>query len=307
MKRILATVISVLLVATMDIGGSIAYLQDEDSAVNVMTMGSVYIDQLEKERVTKTNSGNDELQDYTQDKHLYPAVGEISWIETDEGRVNQEWPAGGSSALFDTDKLNNEVDKFVFVKNTGKSDAYVRTLFAFEAGPADGECLINADNINNKLIHWNRNETHWDWTDFSEDMSIEVSGTKYYVRIATYMGSDTVHPGGILPKTETTRPSLLQVFLDKTADNELCESFGDSYDILVLSQAVQTAGFSGAEIALNTAFNDGKSLAESKAKIAEWFKSVYEDSKRVNVEGTNKAAVLEAIDAAKPGDISDPL
>ena len=44
MKKILAMVLSLALVATMAISGSIAYLQDTDEAVNVMTLGYVYID-----------------------------------------------------------------------------------------------------------------------------------------------------------------------------------------------------------------------------------------------------------------------
>jgi len=253
MKKKLLMVLSLAMVAVIAITGTMAYLTSTDDDVNVMTVGNVKIDQIEKERVTQTNSGTDELKDFSQDKPLYPAVGEIKWAEGTAGRVYQQWSTGGSSALFDAN-LKNVVDKMVFVENTGISDAYVRTVFAFEAG------TMTAEQINNKLIHWNRNTDHWSWTDFSDDMTIEVDGVKYFVRTATYTGNagtnKDVHTNGVLPAGETTRPSLLQLFLDKEATNELCASFGEEYDILVVSQAVQAAGFADATTALNEAFGN---------------------------------------------------
>ena len=252
-KSVAIVLASVFVTATAMIGGTIAYLQDTDSDVNVMTVGSVYIKQIELERVEQTDSGDDKLKDFEQSKPLYPATGNIEWSD-----ASQKWTTGGSSKLF-TSALKNVQDKFVFVQNTGKSDAYVRTWFAFEAGS------MNAIDINNKLIHWNRNTNHWQWTDFDEDMTATIDGEKYYLRVATYLGNagtdNSEHKNGILSSGETTRPSLLQVFLDKNAGNELCDSFGKTYDILVFSQAVQTAGFKNADEALDTAF--GKKTADN--------------------------------------------
>ena len=257
-KKLLALVLVVVLALTSVIGGTMAYLQDTDEAVNVMTLGNVDIKQIEQERVTQTNSGKDELQEFQDDKPLYPAVGEIKWVETDSGRAFQEWPTGGSSALFDAG-LKNVVDKFVFVENSGKSDAYVRTWFAFEAGS------LTAAEMNNGMIHWNRNDTHWDWTDFSEDMVATIDGVKYYLRVATYKGNTgtdgSEHKDGVLGSGETTRPSLLQVFLDSKAGNETIAAFGDTYEILVFSQAIQTEGFENATAALNEGF--GEPVAEN--------------------------------------------
>ena len=39
-----------VLVAALSIAGTVAYLQDDDSAVNVMTLGNVSIEQIEQER-----------------------------------------------------------------------------------------------------------------------------------------------------------------------------------------------------------------------------------------------------------------
>ena len=51
MKKVLLSVLSLALVAAISIGATLAYLQDDDSDVNVMTLGNVYIEQIEQQRV----------------------------------------------------------------------------------------------------------------------------------------------------------------------------------------------------------------------------------------------------------------
>ncbi len=277
MKKTLAGIASYALVGAVaaGIGGSLAYNKSETiTAANTFAVGDVKIAQIEMERIEQDDQKNtaDNLKAYENNKSLYPACGTIAWAGDDEGeRIYQQWPAGGSSALFDADLLGNVQDKMVFVENTGSNPAYVRTVFAFEAGG------MTADEMNNKLIHWNRNSTHWQWTDFSEDMSATIKGEKYYLRVATYLGNagndHSEHKDGILSPGETTRPSLLQVFLDENADNELCNSFNGSYDILVVSQAVQTEmnGLTGGD-ALDEAFG------EISATNHPWMKTTFVDS-----------------------------
>ena len=77
LKKFLLGAVSMVLVAALAIGGTVAYLQDEDSAVNVMTLGNVYIEQIEQER-----DANGDLVDFTQAKPAYPAVGPIEWAAT---------------------------------------------------------------------------------------------------------------------------------------------------------------------------------------------------------------------------------
>ena len=50
LKNILLSGLSLVLVAALAIGGTVAYLQDDDSDVNVMTLGNVKIEQHEYER-----------------------------------------------------------------------------------------------------------------------------------------------------------------------------------------------------------------------------------------------------------------
>ncbi|MBR2054227.1 MAG: SipW-dependent-type signal peptide-containing protein, partial [Clostridia bacterium] len=144
---ILAVVMSIALAA----GSTMAYLQDTDEDVNVMTLGTVYINQLEYERVPedgheRTNDAwvstgetdkygyvPDEIRLFTQDKPLYPAVFADGVIKWDDRLANnraadehqQSWAdvkgekvtgAPGSFQLFD-DSVKNVIDKFVFVEH----------------------------------------------------------------------------------------------------------------------------------------------------------------------------------------------
>lgn len=249
---ILAVVMSIAIAA----GSTMAYLQDTDEDVNVMTLGSVYIEQLELERIVQSddNTQDTNLKYFEKDKPLYPYVGELAWAVNDEGdRVYQQWPNGnGKSALF-TDQVSNVVDKFVFVQNVGQSDAYVRTWFAFEQGDLTEQRF-------EELIGQNINMNHWEWKTIASN--VEIDGGKYLIKLATYLGNagdnGDEHPEGVLPAGETTRPSLLQVYLDNSAGNadvEALDSNGDGkYNILVVSQGIQAAGFEDAKTALNAGF-----------------------------------------------------
>ncbi|MBR2054226.1 MAG: hypothetical protein IJ968_04950 [Clostridia bacterium] len=267
-------ILSIVLSVAIAAGGTMAYLQDTDEDVNVMTLGNVYIDQIEKERIEQSddNTSPENVKDFEDDKPLYPYVGELDWADE-----YQNWETGGANQLF-TDEVKNVVDKFVFVENTGNSDAYVRTWFAFEQGDYTEAEL-------DKLLGININKTYWAFETVANN--VEIEGGKYQIVVATYLGNvgadKSEHPNGMLPAGETTRPSLLQVYLDKTAGNEEVENLDSNgngkYDILVVSQAVQAAGFADAETALNAAFTNGAepvsfALYETEAKG--WFKEATE-------------------------------
>ncbi len=239
LKKVLLMCTAYVLVAALAIGGTIAYLTSEDSDVNVMTMGNVKIEQIEQQY---DENGN--LVDFEQDKPLYPYVGTLGWKNTEN--------ANGAYRQF---TMNNVVDKYVSVKNTGKSDAYVRTLIALEMGDFTYEefnkigISINSENGSEFKFPGAWNVVN----DFVE----EIDGYKY--NVMEFVHSAPVKPG------ETTVPSLLQVYLSKDATNEdvakLDGNGNGKYDILVLSQATQTAGFENA----NSAFQrENKSYAAAK-------------------------------------------
>ena len=293
-KSTLLMVLSLVLALTVGLGTTLAYLTDTDADVNVMTLGNVDIEQIELER---DEDGN--LKDFSQNKPLYPAVGDVDW---DDELVY--WPdvsETASSRVFDDEKLSGVVDKFVFVENTGKSDAYVRTIFAFELGSFPVGTV--KDDV---IIHLNRNDKltsetgagHWvfRWLD----TPVTIDGNQYEVAEAIYLHKSSVQgtaEEGILPAGATSYPSLLQVFMDSAATNEDCEALdgnkNGTYDILVVSQAVQTAGFEDAQTALNEAF--GKITAENHP----WLGVAPNDAPtKLNVVG-DADSVLEALQNGK--------
>ena len=235
MKKKILVALSYLLVVALAVTGTVAYLQDTDSDVNVMTLGNVKIEQIEQE----WNEAKTELVDFTQAKPLYPYVGQLGWEnETEEDGAYRRFT------------MNNVVDKYVSVKNTGKSDAYVRTFIALEMGDyAYNEFTMVGVSNNAANGAEFQFDGAWEWTN---DFVAEIDGKNYNVMVAVH--EDAVEPG------ETTIPSLLQVYLSKDAGNEEVEKLdgndNGTYDILVFSEAVQTNGFTDAESALNEAFGN---------------------------------------------------
>lgn len=124
--------------------------------------------------------------------------------------------------------VQNTVDQIVTVKNTGKEDVYVRTIFAFEAPMDHVRLLINDAQVNDEP-----GNDDWIWTWI--DGPVEIDGVEYILAVATSQN--------VLEADETTIPSLLQVVLEPVTDNEELASYGDTYEILTCSQAVGTAGF----------------------------------------------------------------
>ena len=126
----------------------------------------------------------------------------------------------------------------VFVKNRGDYDAYVRSVFAFEAGK-----YTTLDEFQ-KMVHLNLNETDWTW-EWTKT-PVTIGDSTYFVATATY--NEVLAPGAL------TEISLSQIALDKTATNEDVEAFGDTYQVLVKSQGIQADGFADADTALNEGF-----------------------------------------------------
>lgn len=180
------------------------------------------IEQIEQER----DENGDLLVEFTQDKPLYPAVGEIEWA-VDAVTVN-----GTEYKVFDKE-LQGVVDKIVTVKNTGRTSAWVRTIVALEA----------PQGFNDDLLHISYNK---DGLAMSEWSYVTVDGIRYVMAVFTY---DAPLAAG----TESA-PSLMQVFLDAAATNEDLELLGDTYEIIVVSQAIQASGFGAAATALDAGF-----------------------------------------------------
>ena len=223
LKNILLSGLSLVLVAALAIGGTFAYLQDDDSDVNVMTLGNVQIAQHEYQRAEGVahNAGDPgqgngvkegALVPFQQGQALYPAVPannaatDYSAEATDLffwGDYVYSGTAG--NGLWNDSKLSNAMDKMVFVENTGKSDAYFRTIIAFECpeGITIGEPAQGAEimiNTNGSAVY------NWENVGY-----ITVDGVRYLVMEATYQNA--LKPGN------QSHPSLLQVVMTHNAPN----------------------------------------------------------------------------------------
>ena len=260
-KKVLLMCTAYVLVAALAIGGTLAYLTSTDDDVNVMTLGNVSIAQHEYQRAEGVahdagdlGAGNGvkegALVPFVQGKKLYPAVPANNASTDYSAEQDTEnlffwgdyvYSGTAGNGLWNDNKLSNVMDKMVFVENTGKSDAYFRTIIAFEC-PEGMEYSQGSD----KEFMMNTNgSTVYAWEDIGYTT---IDGVRYLVMVATYQNA--LKPGN------QSHPSLLQVVMTHNATNEDVELLGDTYEILVLSQAVQTGGFADAETALDAAFGD---------------------------------------------------
>lgn len=218
-EKAMTLCIAALLVITATVSGTLAYLEYDAQKEKTTAVGMVQIDQREYERVSEDSS---DLRLYTQDKALYPAVGKpvadvaFSWTSVD---------CDGISFLYGPD-LKGEIDKFVFVENTGSRDAYIRTWFAFEQGSYAGSVLDN-------VIHINMNSNAW--RIGTVQSGVQIDGNTYTVLYVDHIGP--------LETGKTSEPSLLQVYMDSNAGNDTVAAIdGNSdgrYEILVTSQAAE--------------------------------------------------------------------
>lgn len=248
LNRTWAMVVAIVMALTLSLGSTLAYLSDTDSDVNVMVLGNVQIEQHEQERVTDDDGntttdadGNTVLQDFTNYPVIYPLVG-------DDG-AKESLTVNGYTVdhARDLSKAHNYIDKIVTVENTGKSDAYVRTIFAFpEAGnPTEGGGGFNTTwNSSNQWLHWNGvsdvdtdNGNGWIWSSkkyYDEKIASEntegydwpgntnnwnvvenvlINGKYYDLYVVTNINK-------LAPKAKTA-PSLLGFYLDSAVDNEV--------------------------------------------------------------------------------------
>lgn len=233
MKKTLAIALALSLLCILAVGSTMSYLTYTDYDVNTMAVGNVQIRQLEQNR-----DGS--------------ALGALKLLPVVE--------AADTEKYLDTYELlnhKNVVDKIVTVENTGSEAAYIRTVFAFEMMQVDGQ-WVNPINVQVKL---NVNgEILWETVIYKNgagQFTAESTDAVAAYQIGTYTYAQA------LAKDAVSEPSLLQVYLDSSAGNEFFEAVGADYDIVVLSQAVQAAGFADSAAGLNAAF--GEVTAENAA------------------------------------------
>ena len=254
-KKIVSLCLIICLLATAVVGGTLAYFTDTDAAKNVMTTGKVDICQNEKDRY-----GND----FRQNQPLMPMVDKRD--KDEKGEAIEETVVDG---YYNTD-LKNVVDKIITVTNEAKEgakneEAYVRTILAFET--ADVYAAGTTNVIGDAHDMYIRALGDFDYVDADPDAEgvqftyIEIDGVKYVLAVKVY--EDYLNPGN------TSEPSLKQIFMAPTANNEVKDLFGDEYTILAVSQGTQIAGFDSAADALDTAFGE-----VTAANAQDWFNAM---------------------------------
>lgn len=240
-KKLTAIFLCVALVAIAIVGASLAYFTDTDTKTNTFTAGGVKIELIEKQR----NADSTALEDFKDGKTLMPIVGS----------------AQGEQETVDGVKLptaENYVDKIMTIKNTGKSDAYVRIFVAVPTALQNGQ-TPNAPRYD--VLHWNFNGdscAEGQWTDeIVVTNPTVIDGVEYKIYSRTYttaLKADEV----------TATPAYIGFYLDKTvnmnADGKYTVDWGNGPEVInydlsngvkipVFAQAVQADGFDSAEAA----------------------------------------------------------
>lgn len=235
-KKLTAIALIVALLAVAVIGGTLAYFTDTEKATNTFTVGNVDITLIEQQR----NASGTALESFEHNKVLMPIVGSAQGAEDDFGMPLAE----------------NYVDKMITVKNTGKSDAYIRAYFAIPAILDDGTPTFDASK---NSLHFNMGDTtKWAWKTNGawNCFPTTIDSVAYNVYYADYQ--DVVAKDGVT--TLFTKGLYLDKNVDMDADGNLTKGGADlgnwsnGIKCPVAAVAVQADGFANASAALNEAF-----------------------------------------------------
>ena len=248
-KKITALGLCVALLAIAVVGASLAYFTDTDEATNTFAVGNVKIDLIEQQ----VNKAGTALEDFQQNQVLMPIVGS----------------AQGEKDNFGQPVAENYIDKIVTIKNTGKSDAYIRAYFAIPSALDDGYETFNAG-LN--VLHFNYGNkdgastygNQWNWKNDGKWNYFEttIDGVAYNVYFADYYQP--------LTAGATTEQFVSGVYLDKSFDMQDGKyyAYGKEIDLSgligqdgeltvkcpVFAVACQAEGFDSAAAAVEAAF-----------------------------------------------------
>lgn len=259
-KQITALATCVATVAVAVVGGTLAYFTDSDSAVNKFTTSTdgVKIQLIEQQR------GENGLEEFEQEKKLYPIVGSAQGVKDEYGLTTAE----------------NYVDKIVTVKNL-EEDAYVRVYIAIPAA------LVSDGSASEDVLHWNWGNKFCPNGDYAQ--AGQATGQQNAPDYTSYMGElvqldGTTKIGDddidyivyyqtynkVLTKDEVTGSAfMVGLYLDKNVNRTEAEDgtvtwtrdgveidfdLDDGVEIPVHAVGVQSAGFDSADAAIEAAF-----------------------------------------------------
>jgi len=229
MKKKILTLALVVAVIAIVVSGSLAYFTAQDKVTNTFTVGSVKIEIYENEEATE--------EDVIEFGKLVPVV-------------NTADPADDESYL----------EKVVDVKNIGNNDAYIRTHMSSPTA------LVG-------YLHLDLTETGW---VRQADSAATVDGIAYTVYTWDHTAAVTpdsftnellqgVYLGADVDLEENAEGNLVFILRDSTGKKIADSGFvahtktangytSATVNVLVASQAIQSAGFTGATAALNSGF-----------------------------------------------------
>lgn len=132
-KKITVLCLVAVLAITAIAGASLAYFTSETEVENTFTAGGVKIELIEQQ----VNDEGTALEPFEQGQALMPIVGS----------------AQGDKNSFGQPVAENYIDKMVTIKNTGRSDAYVRAYFAIPSALDNG--FEENFNASLNILHFN--------------------------------------------------------------------------------------------------------------------------------------------------------
>lgn len=248
MKKIVAIVLAMVLVAVAAVGATMAYLTDTQQKVNTFTIGNVKIQLLESQ-LHRENAGVENGK--TSTSELWSDVAK-------EGSNNTSPYKAGDTFYTDAQieadavkydctnvKLNpgQSYHKMPYVKNTGANDAYIRIRVMF---PADLDTAI----LNSSMFTSSAMNTKEFTYAYDNSGTVERDGVNY--NVYTFTRIDPLKPN------ELTYWNVWgTVHMDADVTNEELDSlFGEgkpyadgTFPVLVEADAIQADGFADATAA----------------------------------------------------------
>lgn len=254
MKKTIAIVMLVILVAAVSVLGTLAYLTDTKTAKNTFTVGNVSIELLESS-LHRENAG---YANGTTKDQLNPDNAEL-WSDVDkEGTGNtSKYKAGdtfytdaqieANAAEYKCDKVKlnpgQSYHKMPYVKNTGVNDAYIRIRVMI---PADLDTAILNSSMYTSTALNNKEFT----MAYDNSGTVDRDGIKY--NVYTFTRVDPLASGKL-----TYWNVWGTVHMDADVTNEeLGNLFGagklyadGTFPVLVEADAIQADGFADASAA----------------------------------------------------------
>ena len=250
MKKTIAIVALVVLVAVASVLGTLAYLTDTKTATNTFTVGNVKIKLLESS-LHRENAGV--ANGATSTSELWSDVAKEGSGNTSKYKAGDTFytdaqiEANAQEYKCENVKLNpgQSYHKMPYVKNTGANDAYIRIRVMF---PADLDTAILNSSMYTSTALNNKEFT----LAYDDSGTVEREGIKY--NVYTFTRVDPLKAG------ELTYWNVWgTVHMDADVTNEeLANFFGEGkhyangiFPVLVEADAIQADGFANAGEAWN--------------------------------------------------------